>query len=129
LWNLPASAKPAVSKHDAEAERLLRETMAAEVGVVRAAESLSRALATIVKLEREAPGDQRLTDMLTTAKLVAAAAYARTESRGAHFRSDYPATDETQAHRSFLTLDKADEIALRAARVISPPQLRVVSQG
>jgi len=129
LRNLPASAKPAVSQHDAEAERLLRETMAAEVGVVRAAESLSRALATIIKLERETAGDQRLTDMLTTAKLVAAAAYARTESRGAHFRSDYPAADEAQAHRSFLTIDKADEIALQAARVISPPQLRVVSQG
>lgn len=112
-----------------EAERTLRQTMSAEVGVIRDASALSNALTTIVSLERENRGDHRLANMLTTAKLIAAGALARKESRGAHFRSDYPAPDEAQARRSYLTLTKADEIVRAAVGVSSPPQLRVVSQG
>jgi L-aspartate oxidase len=113
--------------HNEEAEKLLRQTMTAEVGVIRDAQSLTAALTTIVSLERENADDRRLANMLTTAKLVAAAALARKESRGGHFRSDYPAPDDTQAKRSFLTLAKANEIARAAAGVSSPPRLRVVS--
>jgi L-aspartate oxidase len=35
--------------------------------------------------------------LTTTARAVAAAALARTESRGCHHRSDYPDTDQAQA--------------------------------
>ena len=48
--------------------------------------------------------------MTATAKLVAAAALARHESRGAHFRSDFPQTD-ANGTRSFLTLADAEKIA------------------
>jgi L-aspartate oxidase len=124
-----AATEHAPVRHDAEAEQTLRRTMSAEVGVIRDAGSLSKALATIVTLERENDGDPQLANMLTTAKLMTAAALRRKESRGAQFRSDYPASDEAQAKRSFLTLRKAEEIAREAAGVSSPPQLRVVSQG
>ena len=60
-------------------------------------------------------GDRRLGDMLATAKLIAAAALQRQESRGAQFRSDYPMPDERLARRSFLTLADADAIARDAA--------------
>jgi L-aspartate oxidase len=53
--------------------------------------------------------------MLITAKLIAAAAYLRKDSRGAHFRRDFPTTDEWLAKRSYLTLAQADEIALAAS--------------
>ncbi|WP_108681401.1 L-aspartate oxidase [Methyloceanibacter sp. wino2] len=114
---------------NSQAERTLRETMSANVGVVRDADGLSEALGTIIALERENEGDPQLANMLTTAKFVATAAFARTESRGANFRSDYPAPEEAQARRSFLTLDQADEFAREAAGIASPPRLRVVSQA
>ena len=42
------------------------------------------------------------------------AALIRTESRGGHYRSDFPKTDPVQAKRSFLTLTEALEIRSRA---------------
>ena len=128
--NLQAVARGGVpAQPNVEAERTLRETMSAKVGVVRDAEGLSEALGTITALGRESEGDPQLANMLVTAKLVTAAAYARTESRGANFRSDYPAPDEAQAHRSMWTLKGADAIAREAAGITSPPRLRIVSQG
>jgi L-aspartate oxidase len=115
--------------HNIEAEQALRRTMSEDVGVIRDAGSLATALSTIITLEREADGDARLANMLATAKLITAAAFARKESRGAQFRSDYPAADEAQAKRSYLTLAKADHVAREAAGVSSPPRLRVVAQG
>ena len=114
--------------YDAKAETTLRETMSANVGVVRDAGSLSHALRTIVELEQETGGNPQLVNILTTAKLITASALARKESRGGHFRSDCPAPDEKLATRSMLTLDKAEAIA-REAVVLSRPRLRVVSQG
>jgi L-aspartate oxidase len=52
--------------------------------------------------------------MLTTAALIAASAFARRESRGAHFRSDFPLPLPELAHRSRLTLTEAQEIAQQA---------------
>jgi L-aspartate oxidase len=49
--------------------------------------------------------------MLTTAKLVAAAALARTESRGGHYRADFPDSDPAWQHRTFMTLADAERIA------------------
>jgi L-aspartate oxidase len=94
-------------------EQALRSLMAADVGVIRDGDGLARALATIVAIERET-SSPRLRNMATAALLIAAAAYRRRESRGAHARSDFPESDPTQAKRSFLTLGDARAIA-RAA--------------
>ena len=89
--------------------------MTEEVGVVRDEHSLLKALATIAAIEQDQPGSRRLANMLTTAKLVAVAALQRKESRGAHFRSDYPMQNDRFARRSFLTLAEAEALAHEAA--------------
>jgi L-aspartate oxidase len=82
----------------------LRKLMTEEVGIERSAASLTRALEEITRIERAGAGDLGLINMTTTAKFVAAAALLRTESRGGHYRSDYPNSDETQKQRRSLTL-------------------------
>ena len=127
---LRSAAGPArvTSKQSARALQTLRTTMAAEVCVIRDAQSLTAALATIGALEAEAGGNRSLANMLTTAKLVTAAALNRRESRGAHFRSDYPQASDALARRSFLRLADADAIAREAIdmRRSAAPRLALV---
>jgi L-aspartate oxidase len=94
-------------------EKRLRELMSAQVGVIRSGSGLADALAEISELET-LTDSKDLRDMATSALLIAAAAYVRTESRGAHFRSDFPQPDPAQAKRSYLTLADARAIAKRA---------------
>jgi L-aspartate oxidase len=60
--------------------------------------------------------------MATAALLVAAAALRREESRGGHYRSDFPKADPAQAKRTFITLEDAREIAA-AVDVARAPEL------
>jgi L-aspartate oxidase len=116
----PAPSTTAEELEASPAMQKLRLTMTAEVGVIRDASSLASALRTIGTLEQETKGHRRLANMLTTAKLIAAAAYARQESRGAHFRSDYPKARPELASRSALTLAEAEAIADEAASHHTP---------
>jgi L-aspartate oxidase len=95
---------------DPDAVAALRAIMAADVGVVRDAAGLRRALAAIDALAGRDPS-VRFRNMRTTAKLIAAAALARTESRGGHYRADFPDADPAWQHRTFITLADADRIA------------------
>lgn len=94
----------------------LRRCMTDNVGVVRDADGLRRALRQIAQLERDHPECPCFVNMTATATLIAAAALARQESRGAHCRRDFPDTAE-QAERTRITLDQALDI--RAAAVDS----------
>ena len=93
--------------------RALREAMSLHAGIERDAAGLQRALATISAVERAGQGEPALLNMTAVAKLIAAAALARRESRGGHFRADFPQTD-TAAKRTFLTLAAAERIAQEA---------------
>ena len=90
--------------------QILRDTMAMLVGIERDETGLRSALSSIVSIERAGAIEPALLNMTATAKLVTAAALARHESRGSHFRSDYPQTDAT-GKRSFFTLADAEKIA------------------
>ncbi len=101
---------------DAEAVARLRRTMTDHVGVVRDGPGLRRALDTIARIADEAPASEVLANMLATATLIAAAALKRTESRGGHYRSDFPEPDPAQARRSRMTLAEAETL-LRAEEI------------
>ena len=88
-----------------EALTELRQTMTREVGVVRRAQGLARALTVIDRLiERHGRALP-----LVAARLVAAAALDRRESRGAHFRSDFP--EAAVLPRRTFTVLEAGQIA------------------
>ncbi|MBV9993392.1 MAG: L-aspartate oxidase [Alphaproteobacteria bacterium] len=91
---------------------VLRKAMTRLVGLERDEAGVTEALAVIAKVERAGGTEPALRNMTATARLVAAAALVRRESRGGHSRSDYPSTDET-GRRSFLTLADAEAIAAR----------------
>jgi L-aspartate oxidase len=105
----PLSVVVAGELPDADLQSL-RRAMSAEAGVIRNAEGLTRLLELIAGLEaahgRSAP--------LVAARFVAAGALARCESRGAHYRTDFPEPEEPP-RRSFVTLADVERPALKYA--------------
>jgi L-aspartate oxidase len=93
---------------------ILRQAMSRHVGLERDAEGLRQALGVIARIEKAHANLPALLNMTAAAKLVASAALARTESRGAHWRSDHPLAAKTGA-RSFLTLAEAETVAAQNA--------------
>jgi L-aspartate oxidase len=82
-------------------KKKLQGIMTLNVGIIRNEESLSEAMEIISGLKSEIEGvkvvhthHMELINMLTLASLVVKAAILRQESRGAHYRTDYPATDD-----------------------------------
>ena len=96
------------------AESNLRNTMSSGVGVIRNGDDLADAIRTFAVKEAGA-ASSTLRNMATTALIVATAAWQRCESRGGHYRSDYPAENAALATRTMTTLAKAREIAAELA--------------
>lgn len=99
---------------DASVTRIIRQTMERDVGVVRDHDGLTRAIATFDRLLAESPSTQ-VANRLVVARGIAAGALERTESRGGHYRSDYPEPDPSKARRSFTRLDQAEGHSVVAA--------------
>ena len=113
---LPASIRPRTGAAPRNCamppltERNLRAMMSSHVGVVRDGDRLMEAVQAFAAIERDT-GNIALRNMATTALIVAASAWSRRESRGAHDRSDYPAEDPAQRQRTMTTLAEARKIA------------------
>src|SRR3989339_1719126 len=78
---------------------IIKSHMWKNVGIIRSKESLEQAKAMISSVEKQLnfePGSKEeieLKNMVLVAKLITQAALERTESRGAHFRQDFPRTN------------------------------------
>ncbi len=77
-------------------------------GLIREEKTMKLALREIVRLEANFPAFGGLRNQATVLKMIGIAALNRQESRGGHFRSDFPETKTTFAKRSFLTLEEAN---------------------
>lgn len=104
----PVSLEPLPDLPDA-ALQTLRKAMSRDAGVVRDAAGLTRLLGQIEALE-PAYGP---CPTVVAARLIVEAALARRESRGGHFRADFPATAEPA--RTFVTPTSADAAVRYAA--------------
>jgi len=107
--SIPALAKAPLP--DPALVKRLRQAMTIGAGVVRDAEGLTACLAEIAGIEAAQPDCPALLNMTTAATLIAVAALARRESRGAHCRRDYPESDGPEGRHTRLTL--AEALALR----------------
>ena len=103
-----------VTLEDSAELKALRRGMSAHAGVIRDADGLKDLIRQIVRLEG-INKRVRFSNMATAAKLIATAALRREESRGGHFRSDFPEPVEALRQRTFMTLKDAERIAAEIA--------------
>jgi L-aspartate oxidase len=106
-------------------ETNLRAMMTSHVGVIRNSDGLAEAVRSFAAIERNT-GNIALRNMATSALLVAASAWARRESRGAHYRIDYPAEKPALAHRTMTTLAAARDIAASLAERAPAPSAQPI---
>ena len=100
---------------DALTEKLRRQ-MWEQVLNVRTEEGLAQTLAIIDQIEAELPGlctealekSLRLHHLLDTGRIIAFAALQRRESRGTHYRADYPYMDDEGWRKQIVTQIGAD---------------------
>jgi L-aspartate oxidase len=89
----------------------LREILSARLGVERSEDGIETVLRFIAQARARAIS-RRMENRLIAALFVAAGAWRRRESRGAHFRTDFP--EAQKARRGFLTLKQAEAILSEA---------------
>jgi L-aspartate oxidase len=109
-----AEAAPALSA--------IRALMWDKAGLVRTGDGLRQALAGIEALSGSiSPGAAEARNVATVSRLLATAALARPESRGAHFRADHPSMDPAWRRRILLTrAGGPDAIRLELQSVPAP---------
>jgi len=120
LTNKAASSGGTIS---AAAMTRLRETMSSQVGMERTHEGLTNALRILAEIESDEPASAGIRNIIASARFITVSALMRTESRGSHYRADYPDTNPHWRRHTLLTLKKAEAAAARATQPDSPMRL------
>lgn len=115
---LPSSEVPRNCAMPPSAEASLRALMTSHVGVIRDGDDLADAIRTLSMME-DSVGNIALRNMVTTALIVATAAWSRRESRGGHYRSDHRSAEPALARRTMTTLDEARRVATSIGQAAS----------
>jgi L-aspartate oxidase len=94
-WQEPAAPPGSVGLVGPESVPRVQRTLTEEAGVLRTADGLSHAAMTLAAIEVDHAGAPHTaaweaTNLLTVASAVVAAARAREETRGSHWREDHP---------------------------------------
>ncbi len=108
-WTAPAADSRKAGLVSGDVRRDLQTVMTAEVGVLRSATGLSTALDKLQALvgDTDAAVDQdawETTNLVTVSLALADAARLREETRGSHWREDYPDRDDAQWSGHFDTV-------------------------
>jgi L-aspartate oxidase len=82
---------------------MIRATMTANAGVERHEDGLKTALDTLVRIGANADGDLMIENAVLAARFIAECALRRRESRGGHFRRDFPESNPNLARSSSIT--------------------------
>jgi L-aspartate oxidase len=98
-----------VTLEDSPELTVLRGLMTNHAGVIRNREGLEILIREIARLDRNNTR-VRFANICATAKLIAVGAWQRQESRGGHYREDFPVPQAPWKHRTYLTLEQADAV-------------------
>ena len=115
------------SPYEEHISKQLRQTAYDSLGLIRDAQSIKTGLQTVLDIERHITDPSvKLINQLTILKVMAVSALNRRESRGGHFRADYPETREIFAKRTQTTLS---EIDIQAAHICASNDQSRVKQA
>lgn len=109
---VPEGALALTTEEDDEAVAELREVMWRDAGLVRNESGLRRALAELAELRPRLESTLIGRNLLDVAGIVARAALDRRESRGGHYRSDYPEPDPGPPVRTTMTASPRPAVVL-----------------
>jgi L-aspartate oxidase len=131
--DVTGTAKRATASAAASIARI-RRTMWNRVGLVRDEEGLRGALERLETLaQRHDPLDREVQNQLVVARLLASAAQCRRESRGSHFRQDFPQASTSWQKRLLVTLRPSalllPEIEVRSTHSSGPDEVSRLAAG